>query len=78
MPIAVGGTAALSGAGRRPPRSEGQPVPSKNPLGKIKDVADAAVSTAVGTAVSAVGAVGAVAAKVPVPGRGKTGLDFHP
>lgn len=43
-------------------------MPSKNPLGKIKDVADAAVSTAVGTAVSA---VGSVAAKVPVPGRGK-------
>ena len=50
-------------------------MPSKNPLGKIKGVADVAVSTvvttAVGTATSAIGAVGAVASKVPVPGRSK-------
>jgi ribonuclease E len=68
MTISGSGTAQLSGVGRRRPDRKDPSVPSKNPLGKIKDMADAAVSTAVGTAVSA---VGAVASKVPVPGRGR-------
>ena len=75
VPPTVRGTAPPSDAGRRPGHRKDEPCPARTPLGKIKGVADVAVSTvvttAVGTATSAIGAVGAVASKVPVPGRSK-------